>query len=289
MTTKPARHSHPVDEQGYIVPLPDPPRKLDRMQQFTHASNINLTLNAYFRELGRNDVLINGEGYLCVSPGTRSIRVVPDCVVAFGVDPEAITARIGYVINEVGKPPELVLEIGSASTGKRDYEVKPGIYAGFGVAEYWRFDHTGGEHHGVALSGDRLVEGEYFPIELSTTEDGVIWGRSEVLGLDVCWDNGRLRFYDPVASEYLLDYSELMAQRDAVIEALVNSESRTDAEAARADAAATRAEAEAARAGAATTRAEAEAARADAETQRADEAEAELRRLRQRLSGESAE
>lgn len=268
MTTKPARHSHPVDEQGDIVPLPDPPRKLDRMQQFSHASNINLTLNAYFRGLGRSDVLVNGEGYLCVSPGTRSILAVPDCVVAFGVDPEAITARNGYVINEVGKPPDLVLEIGSASTGRRDYEVKPGIYAGLGVAEYWRFDHTGGMHHRVALAGDRLVEGEYFPIELSTTDDGVIWGHSQILGLDVCWDNGRLRFYDPVAGEYLLDYSELMAQRDAVIEALVNSESRTDAEAARADA---------------------EAARADAETRRANEAEAELRRLRQQLGGEGTE
>ena len=111
------------------------------------------------------------------------------------------------------------------------------------------------------MSGDRLVESEYFPIELSTTDGGVIWGRSQVLGLDVCWDNGRLRFYDPVAGEYLLDYSELMAQRDAVIEALVNSESRADAE----------------------------AVRADAETRRANEAEAELRRLRQQLSGEGTE
>ena len=118
------------------------------------------------------------------------------------------------------------------------------------------------------MSGDRLVESEYFPIELSTTDAGVIGGRSQVLGLDVCWDSGRLRFYDPVAGEYLLDYSELVDQRDAVIEALVNSESRTDAEAARADA---------------------EAARADAEARRAYEAEAELRRLRKQLSGESAE
>lgn len=254
MTTNPARQSHPVDEQGNIVPLPDPPRKLDGMQQFTHIANIHLTLDAYFRRLGRNDVLVNGEGYLCTTPGTRSDFVVPDCVIAFGVNPEAITERNGYVIEEVGKPPDLVLEAGSASTGRRDYTVKPGIYAGFGVTEYWRFDHTGGKFHRAPLAGDRLVEGEYLPIPLSTTDDGIVWGHSQVLGLDVCWDKGRPRFYNPSAGEYLLDYHELLAQRDTATASLANY-----------------------------------AARAEAETRRANEAEAELRRLRQQLSGEAPE
>ena len=254
MTTKPALHSQPVDRRGRIVPLPDPPRNSDGMQQLPHISNINLTLDAHYRGLGRDDVLVNGEGYLCTSPGARSNLVVPDCVVAFGVNPEAITERNGYVIEEVGKPPDLVLEVGSASTGRHDYIRKPGIYAGYGVAEYWRFDPTGGEHHMVPLAGDRLVEGEYFPVELSTTEDGIVWGNSQVLGLDVCWDNGRLRFYDPIAGEYLPDYSEVLAQRDAAVEALANAE-----------------------------------ARADAETDRANQAEAELRRLRELLPRETTE
>ena len=177
MTTKPARQYHPVDGQGCIVPLPDPPRNPDGMQQLPHISRINLTLDAYYRGLGRNDVLVNGEGYLCTSPAARSNLVVPDCVIAFGVDPEAITERNGYVIEEVGKPPDLVLEVGSSSTGRRDYAVKPGIYAGFGVTEYWRFDRTGGRYHDAPLGGDRLVDGAYLPIELTTGEDGVIWGR----------------------------------------------------------------------------------------------------------------
>ncbi len=257
MTTKRAKQSHPMDERGRIVPLPDPPRKLDRMQQFTHVSNVNLTLNAYYRGQGRTDVLVNGEGYLCTSPGTRSNLVVPDCVVAFGVDPEAISNRNGYVIQEVGKPPDLVLEVGSASTGRNDYVRKPGIYAGYGIAEYWRFDATGGQHHRVPLAGDRLVEGEYLPVELSTTEDGIIWGYSQVLGLSLCWDHGRLRFYDPVAGQYLLDYSEMWAQRDAAVGLLSSAEARADTA----------------------------SQRADAETQRAEVAEAELRRLRERLEG----
>jgi hypothetical protein len=261
MTTKPARQSHPVDAEGQIVPLPDPPRNPDGMQQLPHISRINLTLDAYYRARGRNDVLVNGEGYLCTTPGARSNLVVPDCVVAFGVDPEAITNRNGYVIEEVGKPPDLVLEVGSSSTGRNDYLRKPGIYAGYGIAEYWRFDPTGGKHHRAPLAGDRLAGGEYFPIALSTTEDGIIWGHSRILGLDVCWDKGRLRFYDPRTGEYLLDYSEAIDQRDAAITALADSQSRADAE----------------------------AERADAEARRADAAEAELRRLREQLRREETE
>ena len=154
----------------------------------------------------------------------------------------------------MGKPPEFVLESGSASTGRRDYTVKRDIYAGLGVTEYWRFDHTGGEFRGVPLAGDSLVEGGYLPIPLSTTDDGVVWGHSQVLGLDVCWDKGRPRFYDPGEGEYLLDYAELLALSDATMAALSES-----------------------------------AARADAETLRANDAEAELRRLREQMGREAPE
>ena len=198
------------------------------MQQFEHIANVHLTLGGYFARLERSDVLVSGEGYLCETAGARSDRLVPDCVVAFGVYPQEITQRNGYVIQEVGKPPDFVLEAGSASTGRRDYTVKRDTYARFGVVEYWRFDHTGGNFHGVPLAGDRLVDGEYAAIPLSTTPDGVIWGHSEILGLDVCWDSGRPRFFDRSTQEYLLDYMELLDSRYA-------AEARADAETARAN------------------------------------------------------
>ena len=273
MTTKPALQSQPEGQQRQIEPLPDPPRDPDAMRQLPYIARANLILEAYFLNQGRTDVLVNGEGYLCFS--RRNLTVVPDCVVAFGVDPEAITENNGYVISEVGKPPDLVLEVASASTGKQDYEVKPGIYASMGVTEYWRFDRTGGRYHDAPLGGDRLVDGVYLPVELTTDKDGVIWGHSQVLGLEVCWDNGRLRFYDPVAREYLPDLIEANAQRDTAVIALAEAEARADSEAARA-------EAEAARA-------DAEAQRANTEAQRANEAEAELRRLREQLRREAPE
>ena len=133
-------------------------------------------------------------------------------MVAFGVDPAAIFERNGYVISEVGKPPDFVLEVASESTGRRDYTTKRAIYAEYGVAEYWRFDRTGsGQYHDRPLSGDRLVNGRYEPIPLNTGADGVIRGYSPVLGLELHWDAGQLRFYDPAAGDYLRDLQEAEA------------------------------------------------------------------------------
>ena len=125
-------------------------------------------------------------------------------MVVFGVDPDAIESRNGYVIGEVGKPPDLVLEVGTRSTGRDDYTVKRDAYLGYGVPEYWRFDHIGGRYHVSALAGDLLVDGEYRPVEIVHEPDGLVWGHSEVLGLDLCWDAGELRFRDPGSGEFLL-------------------------------------------------------------------------------------
>ena len=38
-------------------------------------------------------------------------------------------------------------------------------YAALGIPEYWRFDETG-NYHGVRLAGDRLVNGQYQPIDI---------------------------------------------------------------------------------------------------------------------------
>ena len=131
------------------------------------------------------------------------------------MDPAAIFGRNGYVISEVGKPPDFVLEVASESTGRRDYTAKRAIYAEYGVAEYWRFDRSGGQYHDRPLSGDRLTNGRYEPIPLDTGADGVIRGYSPVLELELHWDDSQLRFYDPAAGDYLPDLAEAIAQRDA--------------------------------------------------------------------------
>ena len=213
MTTKSAPQELYADKYAHIEPLPDPPRVND-MEQFKSMVNTAATLGYYFRN--RNDVLVSGEGYLRRTAAPDEHGVFPDCVFADGLeDPNAIIARNGYVISEVGKPPDFVLEVASRSTGRRDYTVKPAIYASFGIPEYWRFDHTGGLYHNAPLAGDELVDGEYHPIPIHRDEDGLIWGHSRVLGLDLCWVDKELRFRAPATGEFLPTPSELADQRDA--------------------------------------------------------------------------
>ena len=203
----------PAGKYAHVVPLPAPPKAPDAMQQSPYVTRAYLILDNYFHR--RPDALVASDGYLCYDTRDRSRWVRPDCVVAFGVDPDAIFARNGYVISEVGKPPDFVLEVASESTGRRDYTAKRAVYAEYGVAEYWRFDRSGGQYHDRPFNGDRLVNGRYEPLPLDTGADGVIRGYSPVLGLELHWSTGQLRFYDPAARDYLPDLAEAMAQRDA--------------------------------------------------------------------------
>ena len=38
--------------------------------------------------------------------------------------------------------------------------------------------------------------------------DDLFRGHSEVLGLDICWERGQLRFYDPAEERYLMTFDE---------------------------------------------------------------------------------
>ena len=236
MTTKPVT---PPLTARRLPPLPDPPRKTD-MQEYTYfdmfaeGSTLARHLDAYPIRAD-STTLVSGKGYLCSRRSDLPRAPYPDLIVVFDVDAAAIVANNGYDINEVGKPPALVLENASASTGKRDYIGKRVIYAGMGVPEYWRFDHTGGRYHDAPLAGDRLTpEGVYRPIELTTEADGVIWGYSEELSISLCWVNQRLRFWDRALGAYLPDQSEERQVRIA-------ETARADAATARADAAEARA------------------------------------------------
>ena len=64
MTSKAKPIVHPK-----LTELPSPPEE-DRMQQYPHIARAALILRAYFRQaLGRNDVLVSGDGYLCRRAG----------------------------------------------------------------------------------------------------------------------------------------------------------------------------------------------------------------------------
>ena len=200
-----------------LTVLPDPPEEERDMQQFLHSADAALTLRAYFSHIrGRSDVLVSGEGYMCRRAGEARRSPRPDLVVALNLpfNPGFIEEANGYTVEEVGQPPDFVLEVGSETTGQRDYTVKRDLYAGLDVREYWRFDPTGGRHHDVPLAGDLLVDGRYESIPVELGADDVHRGYSPALGLELHWQEGQLRFYDPSSGEYLPTFHESWVQRD---------------------------------------------------------------------------
>ena len=209
MTAQPA--PKPAPGVLGLPPLPDPPRKWDMQENnyFDRPAVAN-TLARHLDAL-RDDAttLVSGRGYLCRQRSDLPRCPYPDMVVAFNIDAAAVDVTNGYVISEVGKPPDLVMEVASSHTARRDYIQKRDIYADLGVTEYWRYDHTGGRQYDAALAGDLLTEGVYRPLETFTESNGVIWGYSDVLGLSLCWVNRHLRFWDRVSRQYLLTPSEL--------------------------------------------------------------------------------
>lgn len=174
MTAQPAAGS--LAAAYRLPPLPDPPKKRD-MQQSLHFYR-PAVMNTVARHLDamRDDatVVVAGEGYLCRHRSDLPSCPYPDMLIAFDVDSPAIIHTNGYVISEVGKPPDFVLEVASPTTGRQDYTVKRDIYARLGVTEYWRYDYSGGEYHDAVLAGDRLAGDVYRPVAITTEPDGVI-------------------------------------------------------------------------------------------------------------------
>ena len=139
----------------------------------------------------------------------------PDPLIAFNVDPEARRTRNGYLISEQGKPPDFVLEVASETTGRRDETHKREAYGAMGVPEYWRFDGTGGQQYRTHLAGDRLLGDAYEPIAIHQTAEGHYWGHSDSLNLDLCWEEGNLRFWDSESRTYLTTFADERAARTA--------------------------------------------------------------------------
>ena len=166
----------------------------------------------------RPDVFMDTNSIIYYDPTNQNRRVQPDVYIAFGVDAEAIRQRNGYVPWEVGKPPDFVLEVASESTAGNDTGFKRELYARIGVLEYWRFDRTGGRLYGAGLVGEYLENGVYRPFIIHTDADGVEWGYSRLLHLNLRWHDGRLELQDPDTGEILLDRRGVRLDMEAEIQ-----------------------------------------------------------------------
>ena len=147
-------------------------------------AKVCVMLNNHFSKIP--GARVNGNVFLYYEEGNPRRTIAPDCYVVFGLTPEAFQSlrrHNTYLIWEVGKPPEFVLEIGSPGTKRSDLTTKRAIYASIGVSEYWRYDQTGGNFYGEPLVGERLVNGEYQRLPQREDANGCIWAYSAALNL----------------------------------------------------------------------------------------------------------
>ena len=170
---------------------------------------------------------------MCEVPIARTLSArddvrIPDMSVVIGGDRALIEEQAGYEIDIQGKPPDFVLEVASPTTGVVDYTAKRLDYERFGVTEYWRFDPSGGRFHDAPLAADKLVNGEYSPIEIIVETDGRRWGYSQVLGLELWWDDRMLRFRDPATGQFLRTPHEIYADYQAAESRAADAEARAD-------------------------------------------------------------
>ena len=282
---------HQQDE--YLAAFPEYPPRGDMnnpifLHEPSHMRSIAIHFGNYESTFVLSEVPISP--YATIRRENRK----PDLIVTFDCDRDLLIRQKGYSILAQGKPPDFVLEVASESTGVVDYTDKRRDYAACGIPEYWRFDPSGGFFHEVALAGDRLVEGEYQPIEIQVVGDRTYRGYSEVLGLWVYWDERQLRWFDPETGRFLRTHDEEYARAELEAYERQRAELRAvDAET-RAESAETRAESAEIIADYAEQRANQETlarqqaqTRADQAEQRADQAEQRADQAEQRAAQET--
>ena len=159
-------------------------------------------LKMHFQD--RQDVYVSGNLFIYYEEGNPQAVVAPDVFVVVGAPQRD---RSSYMLWREPKAPDVVLEITSRRTRSEDQGAKRGIYAFLGVQEYWQYDPTG-DYLVPPLQGSRLVGGNYQPLPATALSDGTLTLHSDVLGLDLWLEHGRLRLYDPATGQKLLTYQE---------------------------------------------------------------------------------
>ena len=260
------------------LPAPAPPRSLGHTEldvlypletDEPMASSLSHGLAMQYAHLAMSYHLRDMEGLVAVDyifyyrelpPGAAgpAPSVTPDVMVVLDITPPRDTS---YRLWEVGKAPDLVMEMSSRATHRQDQFHKHALYAELGIHEYWLYDPHGG-YLEPRLQGWRLEAGIYRPIagELQP-ELGAETFPSEVLGTH--WGRllatDALRLWDEERNDWFLPPAESEADR-------LHQTRRAEREAYRADQ---------------------EARRADQEAQARAELEQEVARLRAQLKGNS--
>lgn len=167
-------------------------------------------LKRYFKD--DPNVYVSGNLLLYYEKGNPEAVVAPDVFVGMGVSKHD---RRSFKLWEEPKGPDFVIEITSLSTYAQDQGPKKGLYAFLGVSEYFQYDPTQ-DYLTPPLQGYRLVDDYYLPIPATPLSENAFSLHSNILQLDLHWQDGKLHFYNPETDKYLLTYDEVEDARLAV-------------------------------------------------------------------------
>ncbi len=202
-TVQTQRPVHYPESDG--KPVAETPEHLEAMLYLIDA------LQRYFA--GRRDVYVAGNQFLYWVEGNPSQRVAPDVYVAFGVPKRPWRAT--WKVWEIGKAPDVIIELTSRSTAGEDLDRKYRLYQRLGVKEYILID-VRREYLIEPVILHRLVGGAYQQMPTEHLGDREWRVRSELLGLEVvvrAEDEGyQVRLFDPMRGRTIPTGMELAEQ-----------------------------------------------------------------------------
>jgi Uma2 family endonuclease len=194
-------------------------------ETYIHFYALLVTLEVIRQYLEGRQATVLGNQFLYYAQGFPKLRVAPDVMVIFDVNPGG---RDNYKIWEEGQVPSVIFEMTSKGTQNQDQFFKKTLYEQLGVQEYWLFDPKG-EWIKQQLQGYRLRREQYEPI----TD-----GRSEPLQLRLEVDRQLIAFYQEDTGKKLLIPGELAQALQEETLARQRSEERAEEEHQRAEQAA---------------------------------------------------
>jgi Uma2 family endonuclease len=168
-------------------------------ESYDHLYVIMTTLAMLIQHLKGQQATVLADQFLYYAQGFPRLRVAPDVMVIFNVEPGG---RDNYKIWEECQVPAVIFEMTSPSTQSKDDIEKKNLYENLGVTEYWQFDPRG-EWIPEKLRGYRL-QGEIDPSYVLIANN-----QSEPLQLQLMVEDKIIAFYRLDNGVRLLPIEEL--------------------------------------------------------------------------------
>jgi hypothetical protein len=190
-------------------------------ETYDHLYAILTTLEVIKQYLAGQRATVLANQFLYYAQGLPKLRVAPDVMVIFDVEPGG---RDNYKIWEEGQVPKVIFEMTSPGTKSEDQITKKDLYEGIEVQEYWLFD----------------PRGEWIPEQLRGYQLGVEGyqlirdNRSDVLQLRLEIEGKLIGFYREDNGEKLLIPDELASALEAERQRAEAERQRAEAESQRA-------------------------------------------------------